>query len=321
MKNRLNIILPMLVMLLSTTGFLSAAELEYRVDRPSKLYVGTPFHLLVDITSDPTDSIFTVKPDTLDIFILKDLFNSEETIEGKLVSHFDYIFQPFHTGEYTFPELEFNVKSGDGFETLRTDEFQLIVESVLADSSSIVRDIAAPITISPGVWDYLLPLLLLALLIAGIIYLVKLLKRKPEADNEIPEIVDDRPAYQIALELLREMKRREYLKTGDFLSYYFRLSYILRFFVERQFKFQAVEMTTSEIRNKLVTDDFKEKSEIMKFLQFADMVKFAKFIPSLEESRSTEKWMEDYFKSYKNKIVLKEVSKLDKPDTTEENDA
>lgn len=323
MKNHLKITV-MLVMLASIVLSLSAAELKYRVDRPSKLYVGTPFHLLVDITSDPSDSIFTVRPDTLDIFILKDLTNSEEKLEGELVSHFDYTFQPFHTGEYTFPELEFNVKSPNGFATLKTDEFQMIVESVLADSSSIVRDIAAPIMIKPGVWDYLLPLLLLALLIAGTIYLVKLLKRKPQDEAEIPELVDDRPPYQIALELLRQMKQREYLKTGDFLSYYFRLSYILRFFVERQFKFQAVEMTTSEIREKLVTDDFKEKSEIMKFLQFADMVKFAKFIPKLEESRSTEKWMEEYFKSYKDRVALEAATEakteVDK-DNMEDSDA
>ena len=120
MKNNLIKILLILVMAVSITTSLSAAELEYKVDRPAKLYVGTPFHLLVDLTSDPADSIFTVRPDTLDIFILKDLTDSEERVEGELVSHFDYTFQPFHTGEYTFPELEFNVKSANGFETLKT---------------------------------------------------------------------------------------------------------------------------------------------------------------------------------------------------------
>ena len=277
---------------------LNCQTLDYNVQKPQKLFVGTPFHVLVDITTSLQDSIFAPQIDTLDIFILKDIKAHDEISDEQVKTSIDLTFQPFDTGEFTFPELEFAVKSADSISVLKTNEFILNIESIISDSTQTITDIASPLSVNLAFWDYFLPLFALTILIIGIIFLVKFLKNRKEDISE-SVFIDDRPSYQIVLELLIKLKKEKLLDKGDFLQFHFRLSYLLRLFIELQFKVSAVEMTTSEIRNYLNLDDFREKSQIIDFLTFADKVKFAKFIPTTQESESAFSWLEEYLISYK----------------------
>ncbi|MBT5420007.1 MAG: hypothetical protein HOK80_03875, partial [Candidatus Cloacimonetes bacterium] len=121
------------------------------------------------------------------------------------------------------------------------------------------------------------------------------------------EVVDDRPAYIIALELLNNLKKDDLIVKGDYLNFYFRISLILRLFIELHYEINSVEMTTSEIRANLILEDHSEKSKILKFLANADMIKFAKAIPAISDSEKTLFWLEDYLKSFGN---LKETEEL-----------
>jgi len=230
-------------------GSLTSQELEYKVDKPSKLYVGTPFHLLVDITTEPADSIFAPQIDTLDIFILKgEILQTTETEKNVKTTKLDLTFQPFDTGEFTFPEIEFAVKSDDSLSFLKTSEFQINIQSVISDTTQVIKDIADPFSVNLGFWDYFFPILALAVVIFLVWYLRRFFKKEIIEEEEL-EIIDARPAYIIALEVLKKLKKRKLLEKGDFLNFHFRLSYILRLFIELQFKINAVEMTTSEIPN------------------------------------------------------------------------
>jgi len=278
---------------------LNSQTLDYNVQKPQKLFVGTPFHVLVDITTSLQDSIFAPQIDTLDIFILKEMKAKDEILDEQVTTSIDLTFQPFDTGEFTFPELEFAVKTEVGMNILKTNEFLLNIESVIVDSTQTIADIASPLSVNLGFWDYVLPLLIIGIIITGIIFLVKYLQNRKE-EISTPIIVDDRPPYQIVLKLLLKLKNEKLLDKGNFLRYHFKLSFLLRLFIELHFKVSAVEMTTSEIRSNFVLDDFREKSQIMDFLTFADKVKFAKFIPALSESETAMKWLTEYLESYKN---------------------
>lgn len=279
---------------------LQSQTLEYHIQKPQKLYIGTPFHILVDITTSLQDSIFAQEIDTLDIFILKSIKSRDKIEKDKLTTIIDLTFQPFDTGEFTFPALEFAVKSADSISYLKTKEFILNIESIITDSTQTITDIAAPLSVGLGFWDYFIPLSIIGLIIIGIIFLVRYLKNRK--DKNIASIIfDERPPFLILLELLETLKKEKLLEKGHFLQFHFRLSLLLRLFIELQFKVNAVEMTTSEIRSYLLMDDFREKSQIMDFLTFADKVKFAKFIPTISESESALIWLEDYLKSYKDK--------------------
>ncbi|NQV17660.1 MAG: hypothetical protein HQ534_03870 [Armatimonadetes bacterium] len=274
-------------------------SLEYKLDKPNNLFIGTPFHILVEIASDPEDSIFTPEIDTLNVFILKNVVSSETMSDDIKTTYLDFTFQTFDTGEFTFPELEFAVKSNDSLSFLRTSAFILNVKSVISDTTQTIKDIAKPVSVNFGFFDFFVPIIIIFILIVIIIYLRKILRKKPEQQTE-QEFIDKRPTYIIALEMLNNLKKRELLKTGEFLIFYFHLSYITRFFIERYYQINAVEMTTSEIREKLQLDNFKEKSKIMNFLNFADKVKFAKFIPTLKESGNSFDWLGNYLKSFES---------------------
>ena len=191
--------------------------------------------------------------------------------------------------------------------TLKTDEFVLNIVSIVPDTTQIIMDIAKPIKINFGFWDYFLVIIAIAFIVFLIIFLKKVLRMK-EFVPEKEIILDKRPAYVIALELLKNLEEQKILENGNFLQYHFRLSYILRFFIEKYYKINAVEMTTSEIRDNLQTKDFKEKSEILKFLSSADLIKFAKSIPDLSKSRDDTQWLERYLIGFR---------KIEKDFTTE----
>ncbi len=278
-------------------------SLEYKLDKPNNLFIGTPFHLLVEIASNPEDSIFAPEIDTLDVFILKNVISDEIISDNKKNTNIDFTFQAFDTGEFTFPELKFAVKSNDSLSFLRTSEFVLNVKSVISDSTQTIKDIAKPIPVNLGFFDFFLPVSVILIVIIIIIYLRKLLRKKSEPESEF-KFIDSRPTYIIALEMLTNLKNRDLLKIGEFLIFFFHLSYILRFFIERFYKINAVEMTTNEIRKNLQIDNYKEKSEILNFLIFADKVKFAKYIPSLKESRNSFDWLENYLKSFENAMEI-----------------
>ncbi|MEA2095227.1 MAG: hypothetical protein U9P73_00850 [Candidatus Cloacimonadota bacterium] len=275
----------------------SSAELGYKLEKPQKLFVGTPFILHVDISSAISDSIFSTQNDTLDIFILKNVESTEEINDEIKTTLLNLTYQPFDTGEFTFPKLEFAVKTADSLEILKTREFILNIESVITDSTESIKDIAAPLTVTLKFLDYFIPILIIILIIFSIKYLVNLLK-KTKKDFTEPEIIDDRPAYIIALELLNKLKEEDLLVKGDFLNFYFRISLILRFFIELQYKINSVEMTTSEIRTNLILNDHSEKSEILKFLGQADMIKFAKAVPTNSDTESALIWLENYLRSF-----------------------
>ena len=290
-----------LTILIIISAVCSAANISSKLDVADSLFIGTPFHLQVDITTAKIDSVYIPPVDTLDIFILSATPNITETVlSDGLLTSIDYTFQPFDVGEFTLPTIEFMVKSEGKLQTLKSDEFKININSIVSDSTNTIMDISKPLSVFLGFFDYLLILLLIALPILLIIYLRKLFKNRKNVFEEVV-IKDIRPAYIICLEQIAKLKEQNLLSHGDFLSYYFRLSYILRLFIKLHYKINAVEMTTSEVRANLKVSNHHEKSEILKFLSNCDMIKFAKFIPSSEAAELAIEWLETYLQSFEPK--------------------
>jgi len=112
-NNDFKLTFALLTIVIIFTAQLSAQELSYKLEKPQKLFIGTPFKIHVDIQTAISDSIYTTQKDTLDIFILKDISTSELVNDDVKTTTVDLTYQPFDTGEFTFPELEFAVKTTD----------------------------------------------------------------------------------------------------------------------------------------------------------------------------------------------------------------
>ncbi len=290
MQNRYTSILIILLIFANLAGI----NLDYKIQKQKTLFIGTPFDLVIDIYSQPDDSIFTTEIDTLDIFILKgDIIQNEFLDDDGKRTNLKMTFQPFDVGEFTFPELEFAVKSDNEIRYLSTKEFQITVHSIISDSSSSVKDIAPLLKVAPRFWDYMIPILVLSVIMAGIIFLFKFLKSRKKVEL-IPEKINICPPHLIALELMEKLRKSNFLEKGNFLEYYFRLSYILRLFIERYYKIKAVEMTSREIKMNLEITDQRMKSKMINYLRSTDLVKFARKLPTLEEAEDKFVWLYEY---------------------------
>jgi hypothetical protein len=278
---------------------LQAQELDYQIEKPQKVYIGTPIKIHIEITAEPGDSIYSQAADSLDVFLLqKEVLQSEEIIDQQKKISQTLIYQPFHTGEYAFPQLEFAVKTASGMKFLKTSEFQVNVLSAVPDSAQSIKDITDPVKVNLGFWDYLIPIAVIVLLVLLLKYLIRFF-RKIKQTEEKGAVTDNRPSWEVALNMLKQLSDTDLLEKGDFLNYYFQLSLILRYFLELEYKIKAVEMTTSEIRAQLKLPHHGEKSEILDFLSRADRIKFARQATDIDHSRKAYDWLYNYLLIYK----------------------
>lgn len=93
------------------------------------------------------------------------------------------------------------------------------------------------------------------------------------------------PPHQLAMKEFERIKAEKIWKKGQPKEYYTELTDTLRMYIKDRFGFNALEMTSSEIIDKLL--EFKDKEAIsdLKYLfQTADLVKFAKHDPQMNEN-------------------------------------
>ena len=101
------------------------------------------------------------------------------------------------------------------------------------------------------------------------------------------------------------------VEKGVVREHYFRLSDIIRRYIENRFSIPAVEQTTQELLPgimRLAGMNDAAKSGMQEFLQHSDMVKFAKYLPGQEEIESSEQ---------KVVRIIQETKKEEAPPETE----
>jgi hypothetical protein len=97
--------------------------------------------------------------------------------------------------------------------------------------------------------------------------------------------IPKRPAHEIALEDLLKLREEKLWQQGNIKEYHTRVTDIVRTYIERRFKINALEFTTNELMSSLamksLNDDLRSKLNFT--LTLADMVKFAKGNPLPDE--------------------------------------
>lgn len=98
--------------------------------------------------------------------------------------------------------------------------------------------------------------------------------------------IDPRPAHVIALEALDALSARAQAEQMEVKDYYSRLSEIIRAYLERRYRFSALEMTSDEIRYEIRDMDLGHEARLAidRFLDETDLVKFAAHLPASGEA-------------------------------------
>lgn len=124
-------------------------------------------------------------------------------------------------------------------------------------------------------------ILLLAILIALAVWwlrqgnpVIPLMRRKPKL-----------PPHQVAMQQIQRIKDDRSWATEDSKDYYTRLTDTLRTYIQDRYGFRAMDMTSSEIIERLTEDNNTEAlAELTELFQTADLVKFAKHTTPINEN-------------------------------------
>jgi hypothetical protein len=113
-------------------------------------------------------------------------------------------------------------------------------------------------------------------------------KKKPVEEKAVEEPVKILTNFDKAIAQLEMIEQKGYLNEGKVKEHFSEVSDTLRWFFEVEFGFLSLEMTTRETIQSLYKKGIQQEtiSGVDDFLTMADMVKFAKYIPSEVEQRN-----------------------------------
>ena len=262
------------------------------------IVVGQPFDYQLSLTI-PKDYFVEWKQfgDTLsksiDVINVEDIKTTAINNSDNVIMTQNLTLTSFDTGYVYVPEIAITYSKSlqDSIRyTLRTDEKELYVTTVAVDTTEAFRPIKGVMRQGFTAKE-VFPWVALAIIIAGVVYLIIYLKKHKKTKEVVVEEKKKPtiPAIITARAKLAEMKDNEVWNTPKTKDYYTDLTDIAREYLEGQFEIDAIEMTTDEIMdavNKLNLSNLT-KSKLQDTLTTADLVKFAKANPSAEQNKQS----------------------------------
>lgn len=247
--------------------------------------IGDRLHLQIDLRYPPGTTFELPQVEkTLGKFDVIENHLSESRKKNKMFNQeWQLILAVFDTGQFTIPPLEIKARKAEDTTTVLTfltEPQSIRVYSVLAPDSRELKDIKPPFRLRrtiPG--KTLLSILLIALIVGGYWYYRRWKKAHPSV------IIDEKfldPPHVVVLNQLNELKENMPVTPEEIQAFYFRISEILREFLERRFFIRALEMTTAEISTAFesLEIDRLAADEWLALLPELDIVKYAGQIPA-----------------------------------------
>jgi hypothetical protein len=258
--------------------------------------IGEQFHVHLNATAPAgTKLLFPVLPDSIKKLeiVQRSKIDTTKSADGKINSyHQQLTVTSFDSGFYVIEPIPFYYQSsGKPTDSVLTEAQLITVRTIPVDTTQAIKDIKATLDV-PLTWKEILPYVLGALVLAGLIILtIREVKRRKKKVVEVKVKIPSRPAHEIALEELKRTEEEKLWQQGYFKKYHSAISDIIRTYIEHRFSINALEYTTDEtldhFRGNLVSGEAKEK--LRTILQLADMVKFAKMQPVANENEQSLK--------------------------------
>lgn len=153
-----------------------------------------------------------------------------------------------------------------------------------------IRDIKGIVGVIDWGTIFFLGLCLILCLGLGYLAYRYYLKFKTKTEAKAEAKVSPKPFNQLAEEALLALDPVAYFQKAFFRDYYFELTGIVRRFLAANYKIDALEKTSYELIEELerVERDYEKIKLLDRFLQDADLVKYAKDKPSLATMRESK---------------------------------
>lgn len=147
-----------------------------------------------------------------------------------------------------------------------------------------IRDVKAPINL-PDFW-WILWFLLGLIAVSVCVYF--LLRYKKFSQAPVKPLAPELSAWEKAYQQLEALRQEKLLEHGLFKEFCTRVSDIARYYMENRFDIHAPHMTTEEFLYYLGISGHlndSQKTALKEFLNSCDMVKFAKYAPTITETQ------------------------------------
>ncbi len=285
--------------------------------KPSQAQFGAPFEIGVEITANAVLNKELSEKGNPDFAII-----AQEP--AKMPNTLKITAIPYALGVSTFTGLSFQTPDG---EILTTEPFT--IEIAPFDSGVKNRDIVdirgpfRPINI------LLISAVVaaLALLIFAVILFYKKVYKKKKSLSPAKEHIDERPCHVIALEKIDQLLFSDMWAHKQYKLFYITLVDIFRDFLAARFYFDAHKYTSRDLLRKFKTmRNFSgDVSKIGEFQDSADLVKFAKIVPEVNDRDKDAALLKEIISSLKDEtpvpvdqIALQKRQKEEEQKTEEE---
>ena len=262
----------------------------------SDYFIGDYINLKVEITSDknvvivPTD----IKKSLSNIDVLAEGLPEKDTRDGKNILTYSYTLSRYDSANVVLPKIP--IKYGIGIDTAGrasflaekdttlltaySNETRFTVHSLKVNEKEDIKDIKAPLTIPPD-WRLIALWILIGIAVITAGYYFYRRYQAKKAVQPVKKKVITIPPHIRALEALKILEKEQLWQRGEIKTYHSRITEIIRTYYEERFQFPAMESSTTEILFHLnrYPDSGEVKGVTADFLNNADLVKFAKFVP------------------------------------------
>jgi hypothetical protein len=197
------------------------------------------------------------------------------------------IYTNFDSGNYVIPTFQILVQHDKKVDTLFTAPLSVYVKGIAVDTLKAIRPIKKMMEID-YTFKEMLPYIIIGgiifLLIAALVVYLIFFRKKKQIVVKVSPTVHYTP-YQKAMMAFDNLEKENLIASDEVKMYYTKLTDILREYLEEQYKVAALESTTDELmeRIRFSSIDAASKMQLHEILSSADMVKFAKAKPGLNE--------------------------------------
>lgn len=196
-----------------------------------------------------------------------------------------YIITAWDSSLYYIPPLSVMV----GKQKLQSNQLALKVHTI--DVDTLHTDVFFPpreIQDVPLCWDDFKGITCGAVLVCLCAGLIGWLFYRIRSGKPIVRLVRRKkkiPAHEVAISQIKHLKDSRQWAQEDSKEYYTSLTDTLRTYIQDRYGFSAMEMTSTEIIERLVADgDEKSLDELREIFRTADLVKFAKWTTQINEN-------------------------------------
>lgn len=283
-----------IILLLIFNGLVAIAQpkAEMRLEKDTIL-IGDQMNVKLTVKHPQSVAVFMPKGINLGekVEVLNESEASKINENNEISTSKTVTITAFDSGKYRLPAVPVEVEENGERDTIYSNILDLIVTSPVIDTTKTIAPIKDIFQEPLFFKEDILPVLLVILGIFAIIFIVYLLRkyRKDQIIEDVkPVVIPPKPAHIIAYAKLNELENQQLWQAGNFKKHHSEASYILREYLENRYKILALESVTDEILQDLMPLNLENNSisNLQKVLQTADLVKFAKVIPTETEHRA-----------------------------------